>query len=172
MSSVLTALGLRAAASLTQIPNYGPAFLSFHFIWAYGVLSSRTLKQWYGIDHNESPRHDLDKYGNEAVKSGKITQKQLDMLRRNESAHANSVENYAFFVGAIGFASLAGVDRHLINRAGLVYTMARVAYGFIYIFIEDRLWSQLRGITWWIGNCSCLYLLWQAGSKLNETVLP
>ncbi|KAF2129433.1 hypothetical protein P153DRAFT_316372 [Dothidotthia symphoricarpi CBS 119687] len=172
MAPLGIALGLRAAPSATNIPNYAPAFLSFHFIWAYGVLSSRTLKQWYGIDHNESPRYDLDKYGNDAVKSGQITQKQLDMLRRNESAHANAVENYAFFVGAIGFASLAGVDRRLINRAGLTYTLARVAYGFVYILIEDRRWSQLRGITWWIGNCSCLYLLWEAGSKLNETVSP
>lgn len=168
MAPLSVALGLRAAPPTTQIPNYAPALLSFHFIWAYGVLSSRTLKQWYGIDHNESPRHDLDKYGAAAVKSGKITQKQLDMLRRNESAHANAVENYAFFVGATGFASLAGVDRTLINRAGVVYTVARVAYGFVYILIEDRSWSQLRGITWWIGNGSCLYLLWQAGKKLNE----
>jgi uncharacterized MAPEG superfamily protein len=170
MAPLGIALGLRATSSGTLIPNYAPAFLSFHFLWAYGILSSRTLKQWYGIDHNESPRYDLDKYGNDAVRSGKITQKQLDMLRRNESAHANAVENYAFFAAAIGFASLAGVDRRLINRAGLTYTLARVAYGFVYILIEDRLWSQLRGITWWIGNSSCLYLLWQAGSKLNNTV--
>jgi uncharacterized MAPEG superfamily protein len=172
MPSLGTALGLRAASSTMNIPNYAPAFLSFHFIWAYGVLSSRTLKQWYGLDHNESPRYDLDKYGNDAVKSGKITQRQLDMLRRNESAHANAVENYAFFAGAMGLATVAGVDRHLINRAGLTYTVARVAYGFIYILVEDRLWSQLRGITWWIANCSCFYLLWQASSKLNETVSP
>jgi uncharacterized MAPEG superfamily protein len=164
------ALGLRAASSATAIPNYAPAFLAFHFMWAYCALSSRTLKQWYGLDHNESPRYDLDKYGNEAVRSGKITQKQLDMLRRNESAHANAVENYAFFAAAIGFASLAGVDRRLINRAGLTYTLARVAYGFVYILVEDRRWSQMRGVTWWIGNCSCFYLLWQAGTKLNKGV--
>jgi uncharacterized MAPEG superfamily protein len=170
MAPLSIALGLRGASSASGIPNYAPNFLAFHFIWAYGVLSSRTLKQWYCIDHNESPRYDLDKYGNEAVKSGKITQKQLDMLRRNESAHANAVENYAFFGTAIGFASLAGVDRRLINRAGLVYTLARVAYGFVYILIEDRLWSQLRGITWWIGNSSCLYLLWKAGAELNKTI--
>ncbi|PVH95199.1 hypothetical protein DM02DRAFT_618059 [Periconia macrospinosa] len=170
MAPLGIALGLRAASSATSIPNYAPVFLSFHFIWAYGILSSRTLKQWYGIDHNESPRHDLDKYGNDAVQSGKITQKQLNMLRRNESAHANSVENYAFFAAAIGFASFSGVDRRIINRAGLTYTLARVAYGFVYILIEDRLWSQIRGVTWWTGNLSCLYLLWQAGIKLNEGV--
>ncbi|GAB1313200.1 Membrane-associated proteins in eicosanoid and glutathione metabolism [Madurella fahalii] len=168
MSSLGVALGLRAAPFAANVPNYAPAFLGFHFIFAYGVLSSRTLKQWYGIDHNESPRYDLAKYGDAAVASGKITQKQLDMLKRNESAHANAVENYTFFVGALGFATLAGVDRTLINRAGLTYTIARVAYGAVYILIDDPLWSQIRGITWWIGNCSCLYLLYKAAGKLNE----
>jgi uncharacterized MAPEG superfamily protein len=168
MASLGTTLGLRAASSASNMPNHAPTFLCFHFIFAYGVLSSRTLKQWYGIDHNESPRYDLAKYGDAAVKSGKITQKQLDMLRRNESAHANAVENYAFFVGAISFATFAGVEREYVNRAGLLYTVARVAYGFVYILIDHPLWSQIRGITWWIGNCSCLYLLWKASAKLNQ----
>jgi len=168
MASFGAALGLRAASSALNIPNYAPAFLCFHFVWAYGVLSSRTLKQWCGMDHNESPRYDLVQHSNEAVKSGKISQKQLGMLQRNESAHANAVENYTLFVGAMSFATLAGVNRRLMNRAGVVYTIARVAYGFVYILIDYPLWSQIRGVTWWIGNCSCLYLLWAASGKLNQ----
>jgi len=168
MTSLATTLGLRAASLPTlTTPNHAPAFLCFHFLFAYGVLSSRTLKQIYGIDHNESPREDLAKYGDAAVKSGKITQKQLAMLRRNESAHANAVENYALLVGAMSFASLAGVEREYVNRAGLVYTVARVAYGFVYILVEHRTWSQIRGVTWWTGNLSCLWLLWKAWGKLN-----
>jgi uncharacterized MAPEG superfamily protein len=163
----MASLGLRAASSALGTPNYAPAFLGFHFFWAYGVLSSRTLKQWYGIDHNEAPRDDLARYGQEAVKSGKITQKQLGMLRRNEAAHANSVENYAFFAAAIGFATFAGVERDLVNRAGLAYTAARIAYGFVYILVDHPQWSQIRGLTWWSGNISCFYLLYQAWKKLN-----
>jgi uncharacterized MAPEG superfamily protein len=125
MASLGTALGLRAtsAAAGCSIPNHAPALLAFHFIFAYGVLSSRTLKQWWGLDHNESPRYDLLKYGEEAVASGRITRKQLEMLRRHESAHANAVENYAFFASAVAFATFAGVDRRVVNRAGLVYTL-------------------------------------------------
>lgn len=169
MASLVNNLGLRAASSSSTFTttNYGPAFLAFHFIFAYGVLSSRTLKQWYGIDHNASPREDLAKYGDAAVKSGKITQKQLNMLRRNESAHANAVENYAFFVGAMAFATFAGVDRGHVNRAGLTYTIARVAYSFVYILIDHDLWSQIRGMLWWVGNLSCLYLLRKSWEKLN-----
>lgn len=169
MTSLANNLGLRAVSSSPTFTttNYGPAFLAFHFIFAYGVLSSRTLKQWYGIDHNASPREDLAKYGDAAVKSGKITQKQLNMLRRNESAHANAVENYAFFVGAMAFATFAGVDREHVNRAGLTYTIARVAYGFVYILIDHDLWSQIRGVLFWVGNLSCLYLLRKSWGKLN-----
>lgn len=168
MVSLGVALGLRAAPLTVIVPNYAPFFLGLHFFFAYGLLSSRTLKQWYGIDHNVSPRYDLAKYGDAAVASGKITQKQLDMLKRNESAHANAVENYAFFAGAVCLATTAGVDRTLLNRAGLTYTIARVAYGAVYILIDHPQWSQIRGITWWIGNLSCFYLLYKAGGELNS----
>jgi uncharacterized MAPEG superfamily protein len=167
MASILTAIGLRAADTLnTSIPNYGPAFVGFHFIYAYGVLSSRTLKQWYGIDHQASPRDDLAKYGEAAIRDGKLTRKQLGMLKRNESAHANSVENFTLLVASILFASQAGVPAQTINAAGLSYTLARLCYGAVYILIDHPTWSQLRGLVWWWGNASCLYLLWQAGKIL------
>ncbi|CAI7621809.1 unnamed protein product [Penicillium glandicola] len=117
MTSLLTALGLRA--SLPKTPNYGPGFITFNFILAYGLLSSRTLKQWYGLDHQVSPREDLAKYGEAAVREGKITRRQLDMLKRNESAHANAVENFPLLVAGVLFASLAGVPAQKINAAAL-----------------------------------------------------
>jgi len=168
-SSFLHAIGLRAAGSLspTSIPNYGPSFLIFNFIFAYGILSSRTLKQYYGIDHNASPREDLAKYGETAVREGKITQKQLEMLRRNESAHANAVENFPLLVAGVVFASQAGVARETINAAALTYTIARICYGVIYLVVDHPVWSQLRSLTWWTGNFTCFYLLWKAGSALN-----
>ncbi|KAI0404708.1 hypothetical protein F4802DRAFT_566018 [Xylaria palmicola] len=168
MTSLATTLGLRTATDGISAPNWAPGFLSWQFIFAYGLLSSRTLKQWYGLDHNSSPREDLAKYGDAAVRSGKVTQKQLAMLRRNESAHANSVENYALFVAAMGFATFAGVENHLVNRAGLLYVVVRFAYAAAYILIDHDVWSQIRGITWWTGNLSCLWLLYRAGLKLNS----
>lgn len=168
MASLATTLGLRAPSlPHSTTPNYAPAFVSFHFIFAYVVLAPRHLKQIYGIDHNVSPREDLAKYGDAAVKSGKITQRQLEMMRRNESTHANAVENYILFVGAMCFATFAGVEPELVNRAGLVYTVARVAYACIYILVDRPFWSLSRGVAWWVGNISCLWLLRRAGSKLN-----
>jgi uncharacterized MAPEG superfamily protein len=167
MASLATALGLRSAEAGVSVPNWAPGLLSWQFFFAYGLLSSRTLKQFYGIDNNASPREDLAKYGDAAVRSGKMTQRQLGMLKRNESAHANSVENYALFVAAMGFATFAGVEPHLINRAGLLYAVARFAYGAVYILIDHNVWSQIRGVTWWTGNLSCIWLLYRAGVKLN-----
>jgi uncharacterized MAPEG superfamily protein len=168
-SSILHAIGLRAAGSLdpASIPNYGPSFLIFNFLFAYGVLAPRTLKQYFGIDHNVSPREDLAKYGEAAVRDGKMTRKQLDMLKRNESAHANAVENFPLLVAGLLFASYAGVPRQTINATALTYTVARICYGAIYILIDRLGWSLLRSLTWWTGNLSCLYLLWKAGSALN-----
>ncbi|KAI1821623.1 hypothetical protein F4861DRAFT_451046 [Xylaria intraflava] len=167
MTSLALALGLRAAEAGQSVHSWAPGLLTWQFVYAYGLLSSRTLKQWYGIDHNVSPREDLAKYGDAAVRSGKITQKQLDMLKRNESAHANSVENYTLFVAALGFATFAGVETHLVNRAGLIYVTARFVYGLVYVFIDRDPWSQIRGVAWWVGNLSCLWLLYRAGGKLN-----
>ncbi|KAI0599559.1 hypothetical protein F4775DRAFT_550406 [Biscogniauxia sp. FL1348] len=167
MLSLATALGLRASPlSPDTLPNHAPGYLIFHFIFAYGLLSSRTLKQYYGIDHNAAPREDLDRYGEAAVRCGRLTRGQLAMLRRNEAAHANAVENYALFVAAVGFATVARVEREYVNRAALVYTAARVAYGAVYILVDHPLWSQIRGVTWWTGNLSCLWLLWRAWDRL------
>jgi uncharacterized MAPEG superfamily protein len=127
MASLITTLGLRAPslANLTT-PNYAAGYVSFHFIFAYCVLAPRHLKQIYGIDNQVSPREDLAKYGDSAVKSGKITQKTLEMMKRNESAQLNSTENYILFVGAMSFATFAGVEPELINRAGLLVRHIRI----------------------------------------------
>lgn len=102
------------------------------------------------------------------MQSGKISQKTLRMMKRNESAQANAIENYVLFVGAMGFASFAGVERETINRAGLVYTVARVVYGMFYILAERLGWSLGRSVAWWVGNVSCLWLLRAAGKNLNS----
>ena len=154
MSALLTTLGL----SGPKPPSYAGGYLMFHFLWAYGFTSSRTLKQIWGIDHNVSPREDLTKYGAAAVSSGKITQRQLDMLKRNEGAHANSYEHYPVLVGALLWAHVAGLSNAEINASALVYTIARLAYVTVYVLVDTPKLSQLRGVCWWIGNVTCLRL--------------
>jgi len=52
------------------------------------------------LDHNSSPREDLDKYGKAAVETGKISAEKLAALRRRQAAHENSVEGFPLIVAA------------------------------------------------------------------------
>ncbi|RMZ76003.1 hypothetical protein DV738_g5196, partial [Chaetothyriales sp. CBS 135597] len=132
MVSVVTALILGtavvAAYPAATADNHAHAYIRINFFLAYSVFFLRLLKCWFGIDHNESPRYDLVKHGPAAVKSGGMTQKQWEVVQRNEPARANTVENYAFFVGAMAFATIAGVDNQDVNKAGMAYTVSRVVY--------------------------------------------
>ncbi|KAK0936081.1 hypothetical protein LTR29_012359 [Friedmanniomyces endolithicus] len=168
MSSLLTALGLRAASPLSPVPNLAASYIITHFALAYLFLASRTLKQIYSVDHNVSPREDLGKYGDAAVRNGKITQRQLEQLKRMESASANSVENFTLFVGAMLFGTMAGVPATDVNATGLAYTVARCGYAIAYVLIDAPSLSQVRGVCWWVGSSTCLRLLWVGGVALNS----
>ncbi|KAF2673943.1 hypothetical protein BT63DRAFT_422050 [Microthyrium microscopicum] len=140
-------------------------FLTWNWFYAYGILSSRTIKQIYGIDHNASPRQDLNKYADAAIREGKLTREQVDMIQRCEGASANSVEGYTLFFGSVIFAMHSRVPMGVINGTCAIYTLARLAYGVVYVFVSDDRWSQFRGLFWWIGNLSCLSLLWRGAAK-------
>jgi len=99
-SSLLTFLGLHAAASGQQPANYAPAFLIANWLYAYCALSTRFSKIAVGLDHNVSPREDLSKYGDAAVSAGKLSRRRLAQIQRMEGAHQNSVEGFTFFVAA------------------------------------------------------------------------
>ncbi|KAH8805993.1 hypothetical protein F5884DRAFT_467646 [Xylogone sp. PMI_703] len=164
MSSLMLKLGFGSSSQAP--PNLSANFLIGHFLFAYGIMSSRTPKQYLKLDHNVSPREDLAKYGPKMVSEGKISQRTLGMLKRWESAHANAVENYTLFVASVLLANHAGVPTSFINGSMASYTVARIAYAIAYIVIDRPALSQLRGMCWWWGNTSCLILLWNAGKRL------
>ena len=97
-SAPLAFLGLQAGSGGQQPSNYGPWFLIANWWYAYCTLSTRFSKMALGIDHNSSPRLDLAKYGEEAVRAGKLSQQKLSQLQRREAAHQNSVEGFTLFV--------------------------------------------------------------------------
>jgi hypothetical protein len=69
-------------------------------------MSARVIKRHYKLDHNTSPREDIQKYGTAMVKEGKLSRTQLDR-EKWQSAHENCVEGYALFVaGSVSFAFL------------------------------------------------------------------
>lgn len=170
VSNIATALGLRATSPQDQSPSLTASYLIFHFFFAYAITAARFPKRYYGLDHNVNPREDLAKYGPAAVSSGKITQSQLNRLKRIESCHANSIESFPLFVGAMIWAHVAGLENSVINRSALVYTVVRVVYAINYVVVEREAWSRLRGLMWWTGNVVCCRLFWLGGKAINAKV--
>lgn len=166
-SSFLTNIGLRAypTASYTP-PNHAATFLIANFVSAYLLLAPRTPKQWYGLDHNSSPREDVEKYGPAMVSSGKISQKTLNMIKRWGFAHNNAIENYPLFMGGVLLGTVAGVETGKLNGLMALYTVARLGYAVAYVMIEGDVTSQVRGLLWWTGNICCLTMMGMAGRRL------
>lgn len=167
MSSVLQGLGIGANSASSPVPALAPYYLMFNIVLSYSVLTTRPLKQMAGIDNNVSPREDVTKYGETAVREGKLSRAQLERIKRLESCHANSVENLPILMSALLFATYAGVPNYSINRTALIYSCARVAYAISYVYTTKEALSYLRSILWWTGTGNCLALLWSAGKAMN-----
>ncbi|KAL6251061.1 hypothetical protein RBB50_001269 [Rhinocladiella similis] len=163
-------LGL-SANGLSPPPNNAPYHAIFNFMFAYVFLSSRFLKNIYDIYHNVNPREDVSRFGERAVQEGKITRKQLNMLKRNEAAHANAMEHFPVFIGSALFATVAKVPNETVNKACLVYSVARAVYAVVYLAVDNVKLSYIRSLAWWTSNFACIYLLWHSGKALNAGLL-
>lgn len=160
-------LGLAREDPLVPPPYFTSRYLIFLYLWAFAITSSRAWKIHYGLDHQVSPREDLTKYGAAAVSKGKITQKQLDQIRRIDSAHANAVEHFPVIASAVALAHIAKLQPEVINSALLTYTVARVAYFISYAYTTSHRLSYLRAVAWWTSGITCLRLFYKAGQALN-----
>ena len=143
-----------------QPPNHAAGYIILNFVFSYTLLSARGLKNIYKIDHNVSPREDLSKYGDEAVRSGKISRQTLELIKRNEAVHANAIENFPLFVGSILWACLQGAPAEEVNQCALAYTIVRLAYAAVYLGGQSLAISYVRSLLWWAGNFTCFRLLW------------
>ena len=89
------------SSPLSPTINHTVPYILTNWTLSYLVLASRHWKKYYGFDHNESPRYDIQEYGERMVKEGKLTKRQLDRIKRVQSASSNSIEHFAFFLGCI-----------------------------------------------------------------------
>ncbi|THW56833.1 hypothetical protein D6D25_03115 [Aureobasidium pullulans] len=172
MASFLTNLGLTANNTLAPLPNYGPYFLLGNFLFSYVVTTTRFQKTSYGCDNNINPRYDLESpRAEQLVSKGKLTNEQLEQLRRIQSAHSNSMEHYTVFVAAIMSAMIAKLDGGVVNRYATIYTLVRAAYFWVYRQNTTRQAAGFRSVLWWASNIVCIRLFWFAGKALNKNVL-
>ena len=165
MSSLSTLFGLSATGGE---PKFMIAeYLIANILISHTLSSTRGLKWLWRIDNHVSPRTDLEKSGPRAVLEGRLAQSQLDMLRRNESAHANSMEHFPVFAAALILAKIAGLPAADMNYVGLTYTLIRVAFVANYLLSTTLLGASLRPVLWWTAHVACLKLIWKAGKSFN-----
>ncbi len=151
--------------------NYGPISILAAFAGSHLILQHRLPMIFYGLDSNIYPREDVQKNGEKAVASGKLTPAQLRRLKRWQAAHYNAIENLPIFVGTILSLQFAGASNRVINRVAGVYLAARAAFAVLYITVdESEPLAALRTAAWWTGNITCIYGLVQAAKKLNYGV--
>lgn len=143
--------------------DHTAAYLIINILWSHTLSSARGLKFLYRLDNHVSPREDTAKFGPRAVADGKITQAQLDRLKRNEAAHANSMEHYAVFATAMILAKIAGLPASQINFTGFAYTTLRLLFFTNYVLSSTVAGASLRPLFWWGSNIVCLRLIWLAG---------
>jgi uncharacterized MAPEG superfamily protein len=167
MFSLASIFGFDAAANP---PDMLAGYIIFNALWAYTLSSSRAVKVFYKMDNHVSPRADLDKYGPRAVLDGKITQAQLDMLKRNEAAHHNSMEHFPLFAVSLVLAKMAGLPTADVNFAGFAYSLLRLAFFGNYVFSTTMGWAALRPLFWWGSNIVCFRLIWRAGKAFNNVI--
>lgn len=159
--------GSNAAAAPAPF-YYSAHLLILNFLIAYIFTATRIPKMLVGLDHNVNPREDLTVRGPKAVEKGKITQAQLDSLKRLQAAHDNSMEHFPLFAVAIVMATFAGVDAGSVNSLGAVYTFLRVAYVVVYWKGSSVKISWIRSVVYWMSNISCLRLIWLSGVMINS----
>ncbi|OAA61415.1 Membrane-associated, eicosanoid/glutathione metabolism (MAPEG) protein [Cordyceps fumosorosea ARSEF 2679] len=165
MPSLSTIFGLSAA---TGDPNLMVAeYLIANILLSHTFSSARVLKMRFGLDNHISPRADLERFGPRAVLEGRLSQAQLDMLKRNEAAHGNSMDHLPVFAAALILAKVAGLPAADINYVGLTYTLTRIAYVGNYLVSSSLLGASLRPVLWWTANLLCLRLIWRAGKAFN-----
>jgi len=159
-------------SNATAVPPpfyYSAHLLILNFLIAYSFSSTRIPKMLAGLDHNINPREDLAVRGTKAVEKGKITQTQLDGLKRLQAAHDNSIEHFPLFASAIVMAMFAGVSADSVNSLGLLYSLLRIAYIVAYWKGSSLKISWFRSVVYWAGNISCLRLIWLAGVMVNSS---
>lgn len=96
-----------------------------------------------------------------------MTRSQLNMLKRNDASHHNTIEQFPLFFGSVLLGIAAKVPNEKINRACLIYTAARIVYHLLYLKVERGALAGLRSVVWWTGNLACLSLIWQCKDALN-----
>jgi len=82
-------------------------------------MGTSTAKQSLGFSHNCAPRDEISNYGEAMVKEWELRGGWLDIVKRMETAHASSSENFSLLVGSLvsTLPNLPGVTSPEMERS-------------------------------------------------------
>ena len=80
------------------------------------------------------------------------------------------MEHYSVFAAAVLAAMVSGVESGVVNRYGVLYTLARAVYCYVYRENTTRQAAGVRSVLWWVGNILVIRLFWFAGKAINARV--
>ncbi|PYH45336.1 uncharacterized protein BP01DRAFT_296732, partial [Aspergillus saccharolyticus JOP 1030-1] len=163
--SLLTTLGLRTTPS-SPTPNRIAIVILINWFLAHGVLNTRTARQQLRLDSSGVAWYDLLQHGEAAVRSGKMTRRQLERLKRRETAYTNVIEGFPLFLAGALLALFVQVPPEIINSFGIWFSILRVTYAAAYVLIESEGLRFVPSLLWWCGDTACFAALMIAGKRL------
>lgn len=87
-----------------------------------------------------------------------ITRQDSPRLQRAHAAHLNAFEAFPIFAAGVALASLAGIADERIALLSVVFIIARILHGVLYLTGH----ATLRSLAWLVGIVCSLALLLQA----------
>ncbi|KAI0152694.1 hypothetical protein GGR57DRAFT_470016 [Xylariaceae sp. FL1272] len=151
-----------SAIGLDLSKNY--SFYTLPLAWFFanlpGFYAKSLAAKTYDIAY---PRQ----FSESVQKDAKLSKQLKNKIFRCESAVSNGNETVAFYLAAVLAANHAGVPVESINAWCGVYLASRLAYNFVYVFLqENRNMAPVRSVIWNAGIVSWVVLFVKAGNRI------
>ena len=154
-----------------QTAPSGAVFLSCRLALRYGNFRERNMiiAYWCILIAALLPyawvfiaKQSGERYNNHDPRSWQAKQTNPRSMRAH-AAHLNGFESFPAFVAGVLMAQLAGVPHATITLLAIVFVIARVLHGVLYI--ANR--HSLRSLVWVIGFGSAIALIVMAALKVG-----
>ncbi|WVQ79987.1 hypothetical protein IAT38_002088 [Cryptococcus sp. DSM 104549] len=127
--------------------------------WAVAVSKKHSRKGYSNANPGESWK---------TLKEAALPPKIYGRVTRAVAANNNTHINFPLFVACLGVANAAHVSANVLHACTTTWLLARVAYNFAYILIEDDKKSAIRSLLYFTGVLSCLTLAINAAQKYSS----
>ncbi|WP_242112083.1 MAPEG family protein [Luteimonas aquatica] len=113
---------------------------------------------WVFVAKSGGPRYD------NRDPRGWISKQENPRVKRADAAHLNSFEAFAPFAAGVLMAQFSGLDPQRINVIAVVFVVARLLHGVLYLTNKP----PLRSLAWLVGYVCILALMVQSAIAIAD----